>query len=206
MPPKFIYFDMGNVLLHFSHERQSEQVARVANLLPADIYRLFYERETGLHWAAERGEAPPAEFHARFCAATGTRPEQSALEQASNDIFWPNVSLAPVVSQLRAAGIRLGVLSNTSQAHWEFCRRQFRILEVFEVYALSFEIGVMKPDARIYAESARLAGAAPQEIFFTDDRPDNVAAARQAGWDAVVFESAGQLSGELRRRGIVTNY
>ena len=206
MPPQFIYFDMGNVLLHFSHERQAEQVARVAGLQPANVYRLFYERERGLHWAAERGEAPPAEFHARFCAATGTCPQQSALELASNDIFWPNVSVVPVVSQLRAAGIPLGVLSNTSQAHWEFCRRRFRVLEVFQLYALSFEIGVMKPDPRIYAESARLAGVAPHEIFFTDDRPDNVVAAREAGWDAVVFESARQLSGELRRRGVRTNY
>ena len=64
----------------------------------------------------------------------------------------------------------------------------------------------MKPEPKIYAESARLAGVRPEEIFFTDDRADNVAGAREAGWDAVLFESAGQLSGELRRRGVMTNY
>ena len=209
MPPKFIYFDMGNVLLHFSHERQAEQVGQLAGLQPANVFELLYRGyrdQTGLHWAAERGDLPPADFYARFCDATGTRPERAAFERAGNEIFWPNVSIAPLVAQLRGAGYRLGVLSNTSQAHWEYCRRQYRILEVFQVYALSFAIGAMKPDPKIYAESARLAGVPPEEIFFTDDRADNVAGAREAGWDAVLFESARQLSGELRRRGVLTNY
>lgn len=206
MPIKFIYFDMGNVLLHFSHQRQAEQIAGVSGLPAADVYNLLYQGEHALHWAAERGEAPPAELYDRFCAATGSRPDRTAFDRASNDIFWPVSTMVPVVAQLGCAGYRLGVLSNTSQGHWEFCRDRYRVLQVFPVYALSFEIGVMKPDVRIYVESARLAGAEPHEIFFTDDRADNVAAARQAGWDAVVFESAHQLSGELQRRGILTNY
>ncbi|HEX5102654.1 MAG TPA: HAD-IA family hydrolase, partial [Pirellulaceae bacterium] len=70
----------------------------------------------------------------------------------------------------------------------------------------SFRIRAMKPDERVYAEAARLANVSPAEILFTDDRADNVAGARAAGWDAVLFESTNQLSGELRRRGIRTNY
>ncbi len=204
MPPQFIYFDMGNVLLHFSHERQAEQIARVCGRSAAEIYRLLYQ--DGLHWQAERGEAPPDVFYERFCEATGTRPDRAAFEAASNDIFWLNASIVPLVSQLHGAGYRLGVLSNTSEAHWEFCRRKYRLMEVFDVYALSFAIRAMKPGAKIYAESARLAGASPGEIFFTDDRADNVAGAKQAGWDAVVFESAEQLNAALRHRGVITNY
>jgi FMN phosphatase YigB (HAD superfamily) len=98
MPPRFIYFDMGNVLFHFSHERQAAQVGQVAGVKAADVFELFYRNyrhQTGLHWAAERGETPPAEFHARFCDATGTRPDRTAFDMASNDIFWPNHSIAP---------------------------------------------------------------------------------------------------------------
>jgi putative hydrolase of the HAD superfamily len=204
MSPKFIYFDMGNVLLHFSHERQAEQIARLCGQNAAEIYRVLYQ--DGLHWLAERGEAPPEAFHAQFCSRMGTKADRTAFEAASNDIFWPNTSIVPLVAQLRGGGYRLGVLSNTSQAHWEFCRRRFRLMEMFHVYALSFDIGVMKPDAKIYSAAARLAGVQPAEIFFTDDRADNVAAAKAAGWDAVVFESTGQLSRELRQRGVLTNY
>ena len=209
MPPQFLYFDMGNVLLHFSHQRQAEQIARLAALRAEDVFELLYRGyrdSSGLHWAAECGTAPPDAYYAQFCDATQARPDRSAFELASNDIFWPNRSIVPLVAQLRSAGYRLGVLSNTSQAHWEFVCRRYRLMEVFPVQALSFEIGAMKPDERIYAAAGRLAGALPQEIFFTDDRPENVAAARQAGWDAVVFESTSQLAGELSRRGIATNY
>jgi HAD superfamily hydrolase (TIGR01509 family) len=208
-PPRFVYFDMGNVLLFFSHERQAEQVGRVAGLAPADVLELLYRGyrdRAGLHWAAECGQAPPTELHARFCDATRTQPERRAFELASNEIFWPNTAVAPLVAQLRIAGFRLGVLSNTSEGHWEYCLARYRVMELFHVHALSFRLGAMKPDERIYAEAARLAGVQPDEIFFTDDRSDNVAAAQQAGWDAVVFESARQLYGELARRGIVLNY
>lgn len=206
MTPKFIYFDMGNVLLHFSHDRQAEQIGAVAGLPAAQVKQLLYEDQHGLHWLAERGEAPREQFFARFCKSTATQPVCAAFEQASNDIFWVNASIVPVVTQLRAAGFRLGVLSNTTEPHWDFCLRRFRLLELFHVYALSFALGAMKPDSAVYAKATELAGVAPSEIFFTDDRADNVAAAKDAGWEAVLFESAEKLSVDLRSRGVVTNY
>lgn len=204
MPPKFIYFDMGNVLLFFSHDRQAEQIGRLTGARPAAVKKLLYE--DGLHWLAERGEVSGEQFLERVCEQTGSRPDAAALELASNDIFWLNAAIVPLVAQLRSAGLRLGVLSNTSAAHWQFCRARFRLLELFHLSALSFEIGAMKPAPQIYAAAAEMAGAAPAEIFFTDDRPENVAAARAAGWDAVVFESAAQFGDSLRERGVTINY
>ena len=57
-----------------------------------------------------------------------------------------------------------------------------------------------------YAAAAKLAGVAPERIFFADDRLENVAAALAAGWDAVLFESVSQLNAALRDRGVVINY
>ena len=48
MRPQFIYFDMGNVLLHFSHERMAEQMARVAGIEPALAWRILFE--DGSRW------------------------------------------------------------------------------------------------------------------------------------------------------------
>ena len=42
----------------------------------------------------------------------------------------------------------------------------------------------------------------PARIFFTDDLPAHVQAAQEAGWDAVLFESAAGLADDLDRRGI----
>ena len=53
MPPQFFYFDMGNVLLGFSHERMAEQMARVAKIDARRDWTILFE--DGLHWAYERG-------------------------------------------------------------------------------------------------------------------------------------------------------
>jgi HAD superfamily hydrolase (TIGR01509 family) len=109
--------------------------------------------------------------------------------------------------RLNAAGYRLGVLSNTNDAHWRWVTKRFSYLTtMFDVAAMSFEIGVMKPDPRIYAEAARLAGVDPADVFYTDDRPENVAGAQAAGFDAVLFTTPAALSAELWQRGIVANY
>ena len=104
------------------------------------------------------------------------------------------------------AGCRLGILSNTTASHWRYCTSRYGVLSLFHVYAMSFNLQAMKPEPKIYAGAARLAGAEPGQIFFTDDRPEHVAGARAAGWDAVLFESAVQINEELRQRGVVFNY
>ena len=45
-----------------------------------------------------------------------------------------------------------------------------------------------------------------RQIFFVDDRPENVDGARQAGFDAVLYEGATHLAKALRRRGLTFNY
>jgi HAD superfamily hydrolase (TIGR01509 family) len=108
-----------------------------------------------------------------------------------------------LVRRLARAGNRLGVLSNTNPLDFEFVRRQFPwIDECFELAAVSYEAKAMKPDAAIYRYATERAGAPPGEVFFTDDRAENVDGALAAGLDAVLFESAEQVAAELRRRGV----
>jgi putative hydrolase of the HAD superfamily len=82
-------------------------------------------------------------------------------------------------------------------------RARYPILRHFDAYVLSYEVGAMKPEPRIYAAAIEAAQCAPQECFFTDDIPEYVEGARQAGIDAVVFEGAEALERELRARGVV---
>jgi len=203
---QFIYFDMGNVLLGFSHQRQAEQMARVSGASADQVWQLLYGTG-GLHWEFERGAVDADQFYARFCEAVNARPDRAELERAANDIFWLNVPIVALVGHLHAAGHRLGVFSNTSSAHWDYCTSRFGILTtMFPVHALSFKLEAMKPTPAAYTAAAKLAGVAPEHLFFTDDRPENVAAAVAAGWDAVVFQSVSQLHDEFRRRGIALNY
>ena len=78
--------------------------------------------------------------------------------------------------------------------------------DYFDVYALSFEIKAMKPGRAIYDAAALMADVPAAEIFFIDDRADNVAGACAAGYDAVQFVSVAGLAADLRSRSLRINY
>ena len=207
MPQRpFLYFDMGNVLINFSHERQARQMAEAAGI-SLELARKIVFGAGGLLEPYESGMITSQTFYDRFCALAAAKPGRSALELAGSDIFDLNVPMLALVGQLKAAGYRLGVLSNTNQCHWTFVTNRFSFLTtLFEVHALSFRLGRLKPDLRIYQQAAELAGVSPKNVFYTDDREDNLAAAKEAGFDAVLFQSPRQLSEELYRRRIASNY
>jgi putative hydrolase of the HAD superfamily len=199
--PSFLYFDLGNVLLKFSHQRAAEQMGSVTGIAAERAFEIVFTE--GLHWEIERGEITPRQFYERYCAAAGAWPDYAELEQAGSDIFEPNAETLLVIESLHAAGHPLGVFSNTSEPHWRFVTGRYAFLhERFDKHALSFELGSMKPDPAIYRAAAKLAETAPADIFFTDDRPENVHAARAADYDAVLFTTAARLVADLNERGI----
>jgi FMN phosphatase YigB (HAD superfamily) len=203
--PKFIYFDLGRVIVNFDMELMCRQMGAAANVSPELVFKTLFD--TRLHDRYERGELDPLGFYEAFCQGTSCRPDYDALEIAGSDIFELNTSIVPVVAQLHAAGYRLGILSNTCHSHWEHCLRRFRILsDLFSVHALSYRLRAAKPDAAIFHAAAELAGVAPQEILYTDDVAGHVAGAKSVGFDAVQYTSTPELAAELRRRGLRINY
>jgi putative hydrolase of the HAD superfamily len=205
MPLKFLYFDLGRVVLDFDVDRMACQVGLVAGI-PAEVVKatLF---GGDLQRRYEAGQISSQAFHEEFCLATGSRPDPAALAEAAGDIFEINLPILPVIAQLHAARWPLGLLSNTCECHWDYCRRRYRFLsDLFATTALSYEIRAVKPDRAIFEAAARMAGCKPQEIFFVDDMPRNVEGARAAGFDAIVYQSARHVADELRARGIRFDY
>ena len=198
--PRFIYFDLGNVLVNFDHHRGARQMAGVAGIAEQLVWQVVFESDLQLEY--ECGAITTREFYEAFCARTGTRPDYDALLLAGADIFELNEGIVPLVAELRDSGHRLGILSNTNESHWNFIADgRFPIVqEFFERCALSYEMRSAKPHLAAYQTAAELAGVAPAEIFFTDDRLDNVAGARAAGFDAVQFVGVEALREELHSR------
>ncbi len=203
--PTFIYFDLGNVLFHFDHARVCRQLAEVSGLARGDVEAFFansdYER------TLETGQISPREAYNSFCRRLRVSPPFEEAMTAVSDIFVLNASILPLITRLVSANQRLGILSNTNAPHWEFLIKEgYAILpDFFELTVLSYQIKSMKPDHAIYHAATELAGVAPHEIFFTDDRIENVQAALDAGWQAVQFTSAHELEETLRQRGVEFN-
>ncbi len=203
--PQLIYFDLGNVLLLFDHEIAVRQMAEVSGVPPDRVRDIVFN--SGLELRYERGDVTSQEFHEAFCSESGTRPDFDALMLAGSKIFELNVPVVSIVANLYSARHRLGILSNTCEAHWEYAGRgRYAILtDCFDVYALSYQLGGVKPEPQVFASAADLAGVAPRDIFYVDDRMENVEAAREAGYDAVQFTEANELASQIRARDIQMN-
>jgi FMN phosphatase YigB (HAD superfamily) len=203
MSPEFIFFDLGNVLVSFDRERAAAQVAEVTGVPRDEVARFLHD--VRLHDALERGHVDWSFVHAEFSRRTGTRSDAAAVARAACDMFTPNVDMQPLLDAIARAGIRMGILSNTCAIHWDhLAASDHAILRgPFDTVVLSYEVGRRKPEPAIYETAARLAGASPERIFFTDDIPAHVEAARLAGWDAEVFSTASALRDALWHRGVV---
>lgn len=201
-PPRFVYFDLGNVIALFDRGVAARQMAEVAGITPAAALEAMIDG--GLQRRLESGDIDWGEFHALFGAATGSTSDPESLAEAASDMFALNVPILPVIGALEKAGVRTGILSNTCLPHWEhLLRRRYAILPGrFAEIVLSYEVRAAKPGRVIYDIAAARAGVPAGEIFFTDDLEENVAAAREAGWEADVFVSAPDLADRLARRGI----
>ncbi len=206
MPPEFFYFDIGKVLLCFDHAISCRQIGQLVGLDEQQVReRLF---TSGIELEHERGAYTLDAYYELCCEALGTRVPRDELALAASDIFTVNFPVHAVVSQLHAAGYRLGLLSNTNEVHWNFYAdgRYAIIPRLFETAALSFRIGALKPEPEIYRAAAELAGVPPEKIFFVDDVPGHVEGAREVGFDAVQYTTTAQLVADLRKRGVLLNY
>jgi len=167
MPIKTCFFDMGNVLVHFSHDKMCRNIATLCGWTEPETKTFLIDE--GRQWKLERGEVTEQQFHEEFCQATGRSLDIDKLRHAAADIFWVNESIVPVLHQLKNAGMRLVLLSNTSVTHLNFIERNFSILELMDDRVTSFEAGAIKPEDRIYEVALSKANCDPHECFYTDD-------------------------------------
>jgi len=195
-----VVFDMRNVLVRFSHERMCEQMGRLCGRAEREVRSLLID--SGLQWDFERGRVDEAGFHRRFEEAAGRRVPIGDLRHAASDIFEPTPGVGEIVRSLKGAGYRLVLLSNTSIAHYEFIRSRWDLLEPFDEFVLSYEVGAIKPEPEIFEAALKAIRCRPGEAFYTDDIPAYVEAGRTHGLDAEVFTTAEALRGHLRSRGV----
>ncbi len=203
---RFLYFDLGRVLVDFNHSLMCHQLAEIAGVDVAEVNELIFG-DGALMRAIEVGELDQQAYHKRFCEKTHSDVPLASFLHATSDIFTLNTDMIPIVAQLVSANQPIGILSNTCQPHWDHvCDRYAMFPDMFDVVALSYKVGAAKPDRAIYDKAASMAGFRVEDIFFVDDRQENVDGARRAGFTAVQFTSAFEFAAELRKHGFRFNF
>ena len=196
---RFLFFDLGNVLVDFDHDLMCRQLAQLVDVPVGSVKELIFG-DGELMRRIEVGEIDQEECYQRFCIATGTSPQLCDFLNATGAIFSLKTDMVPVVAQLVSAKQPIGILSNTCQPHWDYVCNQYAMFpDLFDTIVLSYEVRAVKPERTIYECAAKMAGCDAEDIFFVDDRPENVAGALSAGFTAVQFTNARQFVADLRR-------
>jgi len=193
-------FDMGNVLVYFSHERMCEQMGALCGKSSAEIRELLFD--SGLQADFERGRLSEEEFHRRMEKALDQPIPFQDLRTAGSDIFWLNDPMPGILDQLKVQGYRLVLLSNTSVSHYEWVWEQFEVLQKFDDTVASYQVGAIKPEPGIFEAALEKIGCDPSECFYTDDIVQYVEIGRSYGLQAEVFTDAETLRKHLGKLGV----
>ncbi|NJP95435.1 HAD-IA family hydrolase [Nonomuraea sp. FMUSA5-5] len=123
-----------------------------------------------------------------------------AADLWSSDRGEVDPDMVKLLSQARAAGLRIATLTNNTDAVPTDLDLH-GITHLFDVVVNSADIGATKPAPAAYITAAALMELHPRQILFTDDNPANVRAAHTCGMSAVPFTSARALAQALADRG-----
>lgn len=203
---EFVYFDLGNVLLSFDPLLACRNLANRFEITVQQAQGAVYDSR--LQNRFEQGEISAEQFALSLRQQLGrseaAMPTADVLE-AISDMFTPIESMRGVLGKVRQSGCRVGLLSNTCHAHWDWITRQkYSVMDFsFEVTILSFQIGSMKPDDAIYQAAEQAARVPVDQILFLDDKQENIEAAINRDWKAVQCFGGEQAIGALQAFGVL---
>jgi putative hydrolase of the HAD superfamily len=188
---KGLLIDFGGVLT--TNVFDSFKAFCRAEGLPEDsVKKMFRERGEGLSLLRqlEKGELTAAEFSEKFAPLLGVAPD-NLVERLFGGI-GPDEPMLEAVRRARAAGIKTGLISNTWGDGLAYDRALLE--ELFDAVVLSGEVGLHKPQPKIFHLSAERIGVAPEECVFVDDLRENCEGAEAVGMKAILHRgSAGTL-------------
>jgi len=195
-------FDLGNVLLYFSHARMLSQIAVVCGV-PDPIVRDWLFGADKLQIRYETGDFDDDGFRHELEQRIGRSIDAEGLYRATADIFTLHAEMLPLLTELRELGLRLVLLSNTCPAHIRWAIERWpQLLALFDRLVLSYEARAMKPSPRIFKAALQEIACPPENCFYTDDIAEYVTAGQTHGLQAAVFVNAAQCRAELRSRGV----
>ncbi|MGB1368778.1 MAG: HAD family hydrolase [Acidimicrobiales bacterium] len=101
----------------------------------------------------------------------------------------PDLGMERIVNQLKEDGIKVGLLTNSVPEFWPVIERTINT-KLFDCIVDSSQVGVRKPDERIYELTARKLGMSTSSCVMIDDLHHNVKGAEKTGMAGILFTSS----------------
>jgi HAD superfamily hydrolase (TIGR01509 family) len=193
---KALIFDFGGVLVRMVDDRPRLMLAEQLQIPLSHLDDLIFFSDSARR--ASRGEIKVGQHWMAVGDALGIPSEEMPgfLEQywSADDVNW---ELLDFIKSLRPR-YKIGLLSNAWDDLRQTMHERWNMDILFDDLIISAEVGIVKPDPRIYRLAVERLGVRPEESVFVDDMLINVEAARQQGLAAIQFLDTPQTLADLR--------
>lgn len=192
-----VIFDFGGVLVRTEDRTPRNRLAARLGMGYDELNNLIFDSPSSQQ--AALGQISVSKHWEAVRTSLGLSPEAFQTVQAE---FWEgdvlDTSLVDFVRALRPR-YQTALLSNAWDDLRQVLEHRLKILDAFDQVIISAEVGLVKPDERIYRLAVERLGVAPGEAVFVDDFAHNVEGARLAGLHAIHFRSTDQARAELEQ-------
>jgi FMN phosphatase YigB (HAD superfamily) len=197
---KAILFDLGKVLVDFNFETGVRALHAACSISRNRLEEVLWDE----NWICryERGEISTSEFHAYLRETADLGLDLPDFCETWSSVFLPDLLVSEDLLLALKRKYPLILVSNTNEVHIDFVRTNYRVLDYFDHHVLSYEVGSLKPDRKIFEYAIAVSGHEPEALFFTDDREENISVARQLGMHAHQFKTELQLVDALQQAGV----
>ncbi|MCX7026071.1 MAG: hypothetical protein NT061_00980 [Spirochaetes bacterium] len=187
---KAVIFDFGNVLCGLDRMAFARAAARHSTLSPEEIDSLLW------------GGGLEVEHETGFLDSRGYYRAVSRLASLSSDygyeefvadykkIILPNPDGETGLVTAAEAGARTFVLSNTSWLHACMIFDNEILASVPEIHVLSYKVGFMKPDPRIWGKILEYSGLSAGDCLYIDDVPSYCEKSEKLGFGAFCYDKS----------------
>lgn len=198
---KAVVFDVGRVLFQWQLGALFEKLIddrQELDWFPANVVTEEW------HFEHDRGRALADMVPERIALYPQYESHIQAYATRFNEtVPGPVDGTHALVERLAAAGVPLFCLTNFGDEFWQMFRPTQPIFDHFADIIVSGVEKVAKPEPRIYEIVEQRSGRDGAALFFADDNPDNIAAAKARGWDAHLFSDAAGLEAALVEAGFL---
>ncbi len=187
---KCVLFDYGNVISLPQDKRIADQMSALVGLEPDVFEKAYFEERR----AYDRGDVDGVEYWRILTRRMGIQLDEATFKKLIElDVacwFKVDERILMLAADLKKAGYEIGILSNMPIDQVAAYKNLDSWMGAFDHLFLSAEFRMAKPDREIYEYVMRETGKTPQEIFFIDDKDENIEAASQIGWQTFFYPSS----------------
>lgn len=191
--------DVGGVLIENPWVATARALSERYKLGREEVFDLL----TGLARELDTGKIRLRDYNKMLAGSLGVAIPYRLFSDVLDSSLERIPSVWRAVHALRGAGgVQVIALSNMSLEVWRTLQERYEIGSLFKAAVLSCEVGVLKPDPRIYRAALERSGAAVSDCVFVDDTLENVEAAKGLGIRSYHARSRAETARFVRRVGL----